>query len=187
MMGKFFREPIVHFLVIGGLIYLAYGVLGENKETPANRTITVTAAEIDWLETSWQKRWNRPPTRAELQGLIDNYVRETVLYRAALAMGFDKDDVIIRRRLGQKLEFLSQDLAAPDPPTIEELERYFAAHLGRYRADVLTTFTHVCFDPDRRGQKALADAEKTGVRLASLGGSAGDAADYGDRFMLQSY
>ena len=101
------RSPLLHFLIIGTGIYLAYAAFGHKQEAPGPDKITVTSSEIDWLVESWQKRWNRPPTDAERQGLLDQYVRETILYREALAMGLDKYDVIIRRRMSQKLEFLA--------------------------------------------------------------------------------
>ena len=92
------------------------------------RAITITSGEINWLTDTWEKRWNRPPTAQEREGLIKQYLRETILYREAVAMGLDRDDTVIRRRLAQKLEFLAQDLVALTPPTDEELQAWFAEH-----------------------------------------------------------
>ena len=182
------REPLLHFLVLGALIYAAYGLVGADVggEEPPNR-ITVTAGETGWLTTSWEKRWNRPPTQKERAGLIDAHVRETVLYREALAMGLDRDDTIIRRRLAQKLEFLTQDLAESVPPTEEELRALFAAHPERYELPALTTLTHVFVDPDRRGERTHADAAAIGERLRALDPPTEGAAALGDPFLLQSY
>ncbi len=181
------REPLLHFLLLGAAIYAVSWIAGPTAEADRSDRITVTAGEIRWLGTSWQKRWNRPPTPEELSGLVEEYVRETVFYREALAMGLDRDDTIIRRRLVQKLEFLSRDLVAAVPPTDEALRAWFAEHGERYRAPALTTFTHVFVDPDRRGDHTLADAEALASRLRTLGPPNEDTASLGDPFMLQAY
>ena len=184
---KVFREPLVHFILIGGLIYLAYALTLPDKVEPDQREVRVTANEIQWLEDSWQKRWNRAPTSKELQGLIKAYVRETVLYREALAMGLDKDDTIIRRRLAQKLEFLSQDLLQPPDPSERELRTFFDEHSEQFRGPELLTLTHVFFDPDKRGDKTLKDAVAAKTGLPHDGNLSGIENVPGDRFMLQSY
>jgi len=181
------REPLLHFAVIGACIYLLYGLYGRQETEELERAVTITAGEVTWLEESWAKRWNRPPTPVERQGLIDQYVRETVLYREALAMGLDKDDTIIRRRLAQKLEFLSQDLIRPNPPREVELLAYFKAHSERYRPPDLITMTHIFLDPDKRGNRTLEDAEAVKVKLEALEQPPQDGRDFGDAFMLQSY
>ena len=181
------REPLLHFLLLGTAIYAVSGLAGPVVEEEAGNRITVTAGEIDWLKSTWEKRWNRPPTMEERDGLIEGYIRETVLYREALAMGLDRDDTIVRRRLAQKLEFLTQDLVATVPPTEEELRAYFAERAERYQLPALTTLTQVFVDPDRRGERTYADAEAIGVALRALEPPTEGAAAMGDPFMLQSY
>ena len=181
------REPLLHFLLLGAAIYAAYGLAGRGAEEETANRITVTAGEIEWLETSWEKRWNRPPTPAERAGLVDQYVRETVFYREALAMGLDRDDTIIRRRLAQKLEFLAEDLVATVPPSEEELRAYFAEHPERYQLPALTTFTQVFVDPDRWEDETIARAEAIGAELRALEPPTEGAAAKGDPFMLQAY
>jgi peptidyl-prolyl cis-trans isomerase C len=181
------REPLLHFLLLGAAIYMVYGLAAPTVERDAGNRIAVTAGEINWLTSSWEKRWNRAPTAQERAGLIGEYVRETIFYREALAMGLDRDDTIIRRRLAQKLEFLTQDLIATVPPTDEELRAYFAAHAERYQLPALTTFTQVFVDPDRRGDGTFADAEAIGVELRALDPPTEGAAALGDPFMLQAY
>jgi hypothetical protein len=181
------HEPLVHFLLLGAAIYGLYALAGPAAEPDDSNRITVTAGEIGWLADSWQKRWNRPPTPEERAGLIREYIRETVFYREALAMGLDRDDTIIRRRLAQKLEFLSQDLVASIPPTEEELSTHFEANAERYQLPALTTLTQVFVDPDRRGDQTLADAEVIGAELRALDPPTEGAAAKGDPFMLQSY
>ena len=184
---KMLREPLLHFLAIGAVIYLAYGVFAEPLPEADDKTIVVTAGEIEWMQTSWQKRWNRPPTDEELDGLIQQYIRETVLYREALTMGLNQHDQVIRRRLAQKLEFLAKDLVALTPPTEQELEAYFAEHKDRYQEPALYTFTQVFIDPDKRGDATLDDAEAIKANLVAQGDAIDDSGALGDSFMLQTY
>ena len=184
---KLLREPLVHFMSIGAVIYLLYGVFAEPVLEDDDKTIVVSAGEIEWMQTAWQKRWNRPPTAAEFDGLIQQYIKETVLYREALTMGLNKHDMVIRRRLAQKLEFLAKDLVALTPPTDEELQTYFSEHRDRYQEPVLYTFTQVFIDPDKRGDATLARAEAVKVTLIAEGEAIDDAGALGDDFMLQSY
>jgi parvulin-like peptidyl-prolyl isomerase len=184
---KFFREPLVHFLVIGAAIFMLFGLVGQRDVDEKERAITITSGEINWLTDAWQKRWNRPPTAEERDGLIQQYLREMILYREAVAMGLDKDDTVIRRRLARKLEFLSQDLITPQPPSEDELQSYFEAHIDRYQAPDLITLTHVFIDPDKRGNQTLVDAEVIKKQLQALKEPPQDARSYGDPFMLQSY
>jgi len=184
---KLLREPLVHFMFIGAAIYLLFGVFAEPVLDETNKTIVVSAGEIEWMQSSWQKRWNRPPTDKEMDGLIQQYIRETVLYREALTMGLNQHDQVIRRRLAQKLEFLAKDLVALTPPTEEELQAYFAEHRDRYRQPTLYTFTQVFIDPDKRDDATLDDAEKIKATLVAQGDAIEDAGALGDDFMLQNY
>ena len=184
---KLLREPLVHFMFIGAVIYLLYGVFAEPLPEADDKTIVVTAGEVEWMQAAWQKRWNRPPTDEEFDGLIQQYIRETVLYREALTMGLNKHDQVIRRRLAQKLEFLAKDLVTLIPPTDEELQTYFDVHQDRYQEPVLYTFTQVFIDPDKRGDATLADAEAIKVSLVAQGDAINDPGALGDAFMLQNY
>jgi len=184
---KLLREPLLHFMFIGAAIYLLYGVFAEPLPEADDKTIVVTAGEVEWMQTSWQKRWNRPPTPQEFDGLIQQYIKETVLYREALTMGLNQHDQVIRRRLAQKLEFLAKDLVALTPPTEEELQSYFDEHLDRYQEPALYTFTQVFIDPDKRGDTTLEDAEAIKAKLIRQGDAIEDPGALGDDFMLQSY
>ena len=184
---KLLREPLLHFMLIGAAIYLLYGAFAEPVAEADEKTIIVSAGEIEWMRSSWQKRWNRPPTPEEFDGLIQQYIRETVLYREALTMGLNQHDMVIRRRLAQKLEFLAKDLVALTPPTEEELLAYFAEHQDRYQQPPLYTFTQVFIDPDKRGDATLADAEEIKATLIAKGDAIEDAGALGDEFMLQNY
>ncbi len=184
---KTVRSPLLHFLLIGAAIYAGNAVLSPDAPKEPSNTLRITAGEISWLEDAWTKQWNRPPTAAERDGLIAQHLRETVLYREALAMGLDKDDVIIRRRLAQKLEFLFQDLADAVPPTPDVLETYFTEHAERYRKPDTVTMTHVFIDPDKRGDQTLDDAAEILAQLEADEQPTERVAELSDTFMLQYY
>jgi len=184
---KFLREPLLHFMFIGAAIYLLYAVFAEPAVEETDKTIVVSTGEIEWMSTAWQKRWNRPPTTEELDGLLKQYIKETVLYREALTMGLNKQDQVIRRRLAQKLEFLAKDLVALTSPTEEELQAYFNEHRGYYSEPTRFTFTQVFIDPDKRGDATLDDAERIKATLIAKGGAIDDVSGLGDDLMLQNY
>ncbi len=181
------REPLFHFLIIGVLLYCLYGLFANQATNEPDNTITVTAAQIDWLEQTWQKRWNRPPTSKERQGLIDAYVKESIMYRQALAIGLDRDDTIIRRRLAQKLEFLTRDLTEIISPSKEELRTYFDMHQDKYQIPASLSFGHVYFSTDKRQEQTVADAQEALAKLQSEKGLTQSFKDMGDPFMLQQY
>ena len=104
------REPLVHFLIIGAALFLLFGLFN-NPAGPQSGRIVITTGQIDYLKANFTRTWQRSPIEKELQGLIDSYVRDEIFYREALAMGLDRDDAVIRRRLKQKLEIMSDDLA----------------------------------------------------------------------------
>ena len=184
---KLLREPLLHFMFIGAAIYLLYSVFAEPLPEADDKTIVVSAGEVEWMQTAWQKRWNRPPTSQEFDGLVQQYIKETVLYREALTMGLNQHDQVIRRRLAQKLEFLAKDLVALTPPTEEELQAYFSEHQDRYQEPALYTFTQVFIDPDKRGDATLDDAAVIKTKLVAQGDAVEDPGALGDDFMLQNY
>ena len=180
------REPLLHFTIIGAVIYLLYAMYAEPVPDADDKTLVVTAGEIEWMQTAWQKRWNRPPTAEELDGLVRQYIRETVLYREALTMGLNQHDTVIRRRLAQKLEFLAKDLVTLTPPMEEELRAYFGLHQQRYQEPVRYSFTQVFLDRDKRGDATLDDAEMIKATLIAMGEAIEDAGALGDGFLLQN-
>jgi hypothetical protein len=176
------REPLLHFLVAGAALF----VLWEGRrDAVAARTdrIVVSAATVETLAGNWARIRHRPPTAAELEGLIDDHIREEVLYREALALGLDKDDTIIRRRLRQKLEFVSEDVAAQVEPTEAQLEAFLSQHPDAFRVEPRHAFRHVFLSPGRRGAALGADAERL---LAALNrpGETEKAEEEGDPFLL---
>jgi peptidyl-prolyl cis-trans isomerase C len=184
---KFLKEPLLQFIFIGACIYAVYAWFGEPDNGVAERTVYISDAQVDSLAAAWEKRWNRLPTEQELAGLVRAYVREDILYREALAMGLDDNDHIIRRRLAQKLEFLTQDVVRLRQPTEGELQAYFALHRDEFRAPDLITFVQVFFNPDKRGDATLRDAERALEKLQAAGIPDPAELDSGDRLMLADY
>ena len=181
------KEPLFHFLVLGVFIYVLYGLFASFENEQSENTIVVSKGEIDWMKDTWTKRWNRPPTEAELQGLIDQHIEESIFYQEALKMGLDQNDVIIRRRLAQKLKFLQEDLLKPAEPSEEELRAYFSENIAVYSSDELITLTQIFYDPDKRGSSTLKDAENDKGKLTGIDKYAVDPKAFGDYFMLQNY
>lgn len=172
------REPLLHFLLIGAAIFGLYALTTTPEQAGIGSRIVVTGGDIARLSLLWEKRWQRPPSAEELRGLLDEHVREEVLYREALALGLDRDDTVVRRHLRQKFEFLTQDLAVAHQPDATELAAWFEVNRERYRAPSRLSFTQVYFSLDRRGaggareaQLALAGLrdDATGTGWAGLG------------------
>jgi hypothetical protein len=184
---KLLKEPLIQFLVLGACIYGGYALFGAVDDDAGEYVIVVDEARVQGFISAWQGRMNRPPTQQELDGMIDQYLKEEILYREASAMGLGENDPITRRRLAQKLEFLTKDIARLKEPAEGELEQYFADNIDQYREPDLITFTQVFFDPDKRDETTLEDAEAALVVLGERGEPDGDVKDLGDRFMLQSY
>lgn len=181
------REPLIQFLIIGACIYGAYALFGTPDEDTVDKTIVVDAGRIDGFIGEWQRRWNRPPTQQELEGVINAFVRESILYRQAVAMGLDVDDPITRRRMAQKLEFLTKDIALLKEPADGELEAYFQENIALYRAPDLITFSQAFLDPDKREAATIQDAENLLAQLQAAGEPDPQMLVAGDRFMLQNY
>jgi hypothetical protein len=181
MLDRIIREPLFHFLIAGALIFAVYSALeDEVVDSAASATIVIGDAEMQFLRVQYQKLWGRPPADDELAPMVQEFIREEVLYREGVAMGLDQDDVIVRRRIGQKMEFLIGDLAVPAEPADETLATYLDANRDKYLEPPHLTFTHVYFSTDRRGAQARADAE---AALDELGDRP-RAPELGDRFAL---
>jgi len=129
--ARLLREPLLHFLAIGGLIFLLFTPTGPGAG-PTD-TIVVGPGQIEQLAAGFQAVWRRPPTDGEMQAMIDEFIREEIYYREALALGLDQDDTVVRRRLRQKMEFLTDTAADILEPAPGELEAYFAANEQAYR------------------------------------------------------
>ena len=173
------REPLVHFLLLGLLLFVLYAVLGGSG---SERSIRVDDKIVAGLTAKFETTWHRPPTQDELDALVDSYVRDEIFYREGIALGLDRDDPTIKRRVGQKFEVLAEESEAASPPTDEELEAWLNAHPDRYAEPALVTFEQVMIDPALRG--TMADAALERARKALAGGT--DPASIGASQMLPS-
>jgi hypothetical protein len=129
-MTAWLREPLVHFSVLGLGLFFLHGIVGDEDELPTE--IVVTEKTIEGLAHSFQGAWDRSPTTAELDELIAEYTKEEIYFRAAVAAGLDRNDPVVRRRLRQKMEFLTAE-PVTEQPTGAELDRFIARHADRYR------------------------------------------------------
>ncbi len=170
-LAAWLREPLLHFLLIGAALFALYHYLNPGN-AGAPREIVVSESQVEALAENFAKTWMRPPTAQELKGLIDDYVAEEVYYREAIAMGLDRDDIVIRRRLRQKMEFISEDVTAAAQPTDAVLQAYLEQHAEKFLQPPRLTFQQVFFSTDRRGDAAVRDAEKL---LAQLDAGRGPA------------
>jgi hypothetical protein len=139
---RLLREPLFHFIAIGGLIFALYAAVDDARETPAD-VIVITPERIDQLAAGFNSVWQRMPTDDELDALIDGDIREEVYYREALALGLDKNDTIVRRRMGQKMQFLLDTGAYLQEPAAGELEAYFDANEQTYRSGLRLAFEQI--------------------------------------------
>ena len=180
-MRKILQEPLLHFLLIGVALFVVFGLVNDRISGDAHNQIVVSAGRIEQLANIYTKTWQRPPTAEELKGLIDDFVLEEIYYRQAVAMGIDRDDTVIRRRLRQKFEFLTDDMAAAGVPTDEELAAYLAANAGAFVRDMTYTFEQIYINPDQSDSDLEA---RVAEQLYAL--TAGNAAP-GDAGLLPAY
>jgi len=177
------RNPLVQFAILGALLFAALSFFAPERDE--NDAIVVSAGEVSQLLEMFSMQWNRPPTDAERDRLIDEYVREEVFYREAVAMGLDENDRVIRRRLAQRIEFLAEDLANQAEPVEAELASWFEDNHERYRAAGRVGFTQVYVSPDKRGAAVEEEALAILTELRRDGG--GEAPELlGDALMLPS-
>ena len=156
-MSKIFKEPLLHFIVIGALFFVLYGWV--NDEQNSEETIYFDDYDMDNLIASWEMQWKRLPTQEELKSLVDLNIRQEIFYQEALKMNLDHNDEIIKRRLAQKMQFLSNDLAAFREPTREDLQEYYETNVDKYLSPFEFSFYQIVLSPDYRENPA-ADAEK---------------------------
>lgn len=179
--GQALREPLVHFLVLGALLFLVFHWQGSGG--PGSNQIVITPGQIDSMAAGFVRTWQRPPTEAELKGLIDDYVREEIAAREAIALGLDRDDTIIRRRLRQKLEFVAEDTIDATPPTDADLQAWMTQHPEAFVVDPSVAFRQVYLSPDRRASSMEADGQRLLERLTA-GGPRMNIATLGDALMV---
>jgi peptidyl-prolyl cis-trans isomerase C len=183
-LGRWLREPLVHFLLIGSLLFVVYGAW-ERPNQPGTKRIDLTLDDLRQLQMGFAAQWERQPTPEELSGLVENRVREEILYREALTMGLDKDDDIVKRRMAQKMQFLAEDVANAHEPTTAELKAWFQGNADKFALPGRITFRHLYFSPDQRGRRAHDDAVRALTTIAGQPEGSNAAAALADSFMFQ--
>jgi hypothetical protein len=168
---------------LGAAIFVAYGVVSKRSGGEPGR-IVVTQGQIASLVEGFTRTWQRPPTSEELEGLVRDRVRDEVYYREAMALGLDRDDTVIRRRLRQKMEFVSDDIAAQTEPTDADLTAYLQAHPDAFRVEQRVTFRQVYLNPGKHGDNLARDAARLLAQLTQPDDK-GDVSALGDSFLLE--
>lgn len=180
------REPLLHFLVLGALLFAGYRYVEHGRVADSDLQIVMTQDELSRLALLFHSQWRRDPTPEEFGRLVENRVQEEVLYREGIAMGLDKDDTMVKRRMAQKVQFVAEDVAAAHEPSAAELEAWFVGNAARFQEPPRVSFRHLYFSPDKRGARAQADAAHALAKLADQPQDSAQAA-LADPFMFQDY
>jgi peptidyl-prolyl cis-trans isomerase C len=182
------REPLLHFLLLGVALFAVYGYMQRGRGgVESSRQIALTLDDLRQLDSYFESQWRRPPTADEFNSMVEDRIQEEVLYREGLAMGLDKDDTIVKRRMAQKVRFLTEDVAAAHEPTTDELSVWYEKNGEKFVLPGRVTFRHVYFSPDSRGQRAHDDAVDALAKVASEPEDSKAAPLKADRFMFQEY
>jgi hypothetical protein len=151
-MNKLLREPLVHFLVLGALLFAAYAAVSKRTPAAPASEIVLSRGQVDALAAVFQRKWQRPPTAVERRHLLEGLVREEILYREGVALGLDRDDALIRRRVGQKVELLAEEAQLSGRAEDGELQAYLETHRARYEIEPRITFQQVPLATGTTGQ-----------------------------------
>jgi len=178
------REPLLHFILLGSLLFALDAFLREREVEAGAGDIVVSEGRIENLAALFAKTWQRPPSAAELGSLVDDYVLEEALYREGLELGVDRDDAVIRRRVRQKMEFVVGDVVELAEPSEEQLEAWLAEHPESYERPERFTFRQVFLSRDKRGAALRSDADHVLAVLASLSAEV-DPTGLGDPTLLE--
>ncbi len=182
------REPLLHFLLIGAALFVIYHWLNPTAiNSESSRRIELTNDDIRQLEISWTAQWQRPPTPEEMRNLVEDKVHQEILYREALALGLDRGDTIVKRRLAQKMEFLADDVSALRDPSLDELKGWYAKNGSQFSLPSRITFRHLYFSPDKRGAQARDAAAGARATLPDMSAATIDLTTLGDPFMFQDH
>ncbi len=185
---KIAHNPITHILLFGFflaiVLLIGFGI-PTNKED--NRRIVITNTDVQQLWVAWKRTWQRDPTPAELRGQIQNFVREEVLYREALSRNYDRDDMVIKRSLVRKMDFLAEGQVQVKNITEDEIKAYYNLRRERYRFPPRISFSHIYFNLDKRGERAEEDVKRVIAKLEKLTPETANLDKFGDRFMLKNH
>ncbi len=168
-MKKLLREPLLHFLILGALIFAAYGWIKRDQRSVDE--IVVTRGQQEHLVTMFTRTWQRAPTAQEYQGLLRDFIREEIAYRQAVSMGLNEGDTIIRRRMRQKLELLTDEIVSFAEPADADLQQYLLEHPESFRLEPVLDVRQVYISLDKRGADADAYALVTLEQLRNQPGA----------------
>lgn len=179
---KLLHEPLFHFLLIGLVFFFLFSQLNPNDETTDSKNIVITQAKVDAMTASFLKQRGRNPLAKEMQTLIENEIRDELLYREAIALGLDKDDGVIRRRLAQKMKYLFEDLAVINKPSDEDLEKFLKENASKFTLPGTLSFYQVYLDPKIHKENLDKETKKVWEHLKII--SLENAFSLGDRSLL---
>ena len=182
------REPLLHFLLLGLVLFGAYAYVQRGRGgVESSKQLALSLDDLRTMPIYFQSQWHRQLTPAEFQAMVEDKVREEVLYREGLATGLDKDDTIVKRRMAQKMQFLAEDVAAAHEPSTAELKAWFEKNSSEFALPSRYSFRHLYFFPDKRGKSAQADAATALTKIAGPPEDSKLAASFADQFMFQDY
>lgn len=163
---RFRREPLIHFFILGLAVFGLHAALVRKPEPTVNDPylVEVSSADIEWMRTIFKKQMGRGPTAQDLKGQVNQLIREQILSREAVAMGIDEGDIVVRRRLAQKMEFLFKDLSTMTEPTEDDLRKYYFENRRKYEAPPQVTFTQVYFSVENRGVEGAKQAAQALIK-----------------------
>ena len=185
---RWLREPLLHFLLIGLVLFGWYTYTNRGRsriESP--RQIVLSLDELRTMTAYFEGQWQRPPTPQEFQAMVEDKIKEEVLYREGLDMGLDKGDTIVKRRMVQKVQFLAEDVAAAHEPSTAELKAWFEKNSSTFALPSRYSFRHIYFSPDKRGTNVQDDAAKVLARISGQPETSTLITSVADRFMFQDY
>lgn len=161
-MKNLFREPLVHFVVLGGLIFAAFSIVNDTPARVPRERREVIEVDAARLARQFEAATKRPPSKAELTSLIDRYVREEALVREARALSFDRDDEVVRQRLVQKMQFMIESGADAAAPTEEDLRAHFERNAEKFAVAPLVAFKQLLLDPNAGNAQGALAAVRSG-------------------------
>lgn len=182
------REPLFHFILLGAALFAIYGYMHRGLSgIEASHQIPLTLEDLRSMAIYFESQWHRQPTPGEFQAMVDDKIREEILYREGIAMGLDKDDTIVKRRMAQKMQFLAEDVGAAHEPSSAELRAWFDNNRERFALPSRYSFRHLYFSPDKHGKNVQEDAAKALAKVAGQPEDSRLVASIADQFMFQDY
>ena len=187
-MKKIWINRLSHIFLFGFLLFVVILIiLGPPTSEDDQRRVVITDQDVAQVGVAFMRTWQREPTLSELRSQLQQYIREEVLYREALSRGYDKDDMIVRRTLMRKMEFLAEGQVDAKDISDEEIQAYLAIRPEKYRIPPRISFAHVYFNRDKRGSETERDVKAAIARLDQQEFDFRQLQQFGDRFMLQNH